>query len=122
MRNAGALKDRINAVAQAAEDRAFAEDIRVSHPHAVQEHDDDALTKMVTMTRQQAIALGITDPRLRARFVMIACALAPDFWRNPLFYHLLNAKTGSADLRFGDVCAVLRLSLEQAGHADMAWW
>lgn len=122
MKNGGALKARINAVAHAAEDEAFAEDIRIWHPQAVAHLDNDALNALVTLTRERAIAFGITDPRLRARFVMIACAVAPNFWRNPLFYHLLNAQTGTADTRFGDVCALLRLSLQQSGRPGWAWW
>jgi hypothetical protein len=122
MKNGGALKARINAVAQAAEDRAFADDIRAWHPDAVAHLDDESLAAKVTQARERAIAFGLADPRLRARFVMIACTLAPDFWRNPLFFHTLNGRTGTADMRFGDVCAALHVSSLRAGYPDLAWW
>jgi hypothetical protein len=118
MKNGGALKARINAVAQAAEDTAFAADIRAWHPDSIAHLDDESLAAKVTQARERAIAFGLADPRLRARFVMIACTLAPDFWRNPLFFHMLNGRTGTADMRFGDVCAALRVALGQSGHPD----
>lgn len=122
MQNGGALRARVNAVAQAAEDRAFAQDIRGWHPASVAHLDDTSLTAKVTQARCRAIALGIKDHRLRARFVMIACTLAPDFWRQPAIYSLLSGRTGTPDIRFGDVCAAIRVAMAAAGRQSEVWW
>jgi hypothetical protein len=122
MKNGGALRARINAVAQEAEDRAFVEDIRAWHPDAVAHLDDEELTAKVTLARERAISFGITDPRLRARFVMIGVVLAPEFWRQPQIYHLLVAPTGNADIRFGDACAAIRVAMIAAGRQAEIWW
>ncbi len=116
------LKARINAVAQAQEDRAFAVDIRQWHPAAVAHLDDDALADKVGVTRRIAISFGITDPRLRARFIMIGIALAPEFWRNMDIHRVLTVPTGTPDIRFGDVCAMFRTALTMAGRTDLIWW
>ncbi len=121
MRNGGDLKARINAVAQAEEDRAFADDIRQWHPVAVVHLDDMALAEKVGVTRRIAVSFGITDPRLRARFVMIGIALAPEFWRNMDIHRALTAPTGTPDIRFGDVCGMFKTALSIAGHKDRIW-
>jgi hypothetical protein len=116
------LKARINAVTQAQEDRAFADDIRQWKPQVVAHLDDDTLADKVGVTRRIALSFGITDPRLRARFIMIGIALAPEFWRNMDIHRVLTAPTGTPDIRFGDVCAMFRTALTMAGRPDLIWW
>jgi hypothetical protein len=116
------LKARIHVVAQAQEDRAFAEDIREWNPAAVEHLHDDALADIVGVTRRIALSFGITDPRLRARFVMIGIALAPEFWRNMDIHRVLTAPTGTPDIRFGDVCGMFKTALTVAGRPDLIWW
>jgi hypothetical protein len=116
------LKARINAVTQAQEDRAFADDIRQWKPLVVAHLDDDTLADKVGVTRRIALSFGITDPRLRARFIMIGIALAPEFWRNMDIHRVLTAPTGTPDIRFGDVCAMFRTALTMTGRPDLIWW
>jgi hypothetical protein len=116
------LKARINVVAQLQEDRAFADDIRQWHPAAVAHLGDDSLADKVGFARRIALSFGITDPRLRARFVMIGITLAPEFWRNMDIHRALTAPTGTPDIRFGDVCAMLKTALTMAGQHDRIWW
>jgi hypothetical protein len=122
VRNGGDLKARINAVAQAEEDRAFAADLRAWHPVTVAHLDDVALVEKVGDTRRRAVAFGIEDPRLRARYVMIGVVLAPEFWRQAYLHQILNSRTGSPDIRFGDVCAAIKVSLAAAGRQQEVWW
>jgi hypothetical protein len=116
------LKDAMNAAEYARHDRAFADSIRKWRGPDVAHLDDNALTEEVARQRRVAVSFGVVEPALRARFVMMAVALAPDFWRQDDLYHLLTARTGTPDIRFGDVCAVFRTAFGMTGRQDEIWW
>jgi hypothetical protein len=116
------LKAAMNDAEYRRHDRDFAVSIRTWRGRDLEHLDDDALTEEVARQRRIAVSFGISDPALRARFVMIAVALAPDFWRHEDVHHLLIAHTGTPDIRFGDVCAVFRAAFVMVGRQDEIWW
>ncbi|WP_227269318.1 hypothetical protein [Roseobacter weihaiensis] len=56
------------------------------------------------------------------RFIMLGVLRLPRFWLDPTIAGLLKAPTGTADTRFGDVCAMFKLSAERAGKPTGVWW
>lgn len=112
----------LNQSVQDRKDAEFAARIRTWRPDAVAEQDDAALTEQVGVYRRIAASFGVTDPALKARWVMIGAVLAPEFWKSEAIYPLLVAKTGTPDIRFGDVCAALKVSLGMVGRSSEVWW
>lgn len=53
---------------------------------------------------------------------MIDSLVLPDFWRVPLLAGLLRSPSGSADRRFGDVCAAIRCAALRKGAGAQIWW
>jgi len=111
-----------NELAARNDDRAFAHELRTYRPYLVAHLDDDALTEEVRRARHAARDLGVQDSKLRARFVMIHTLLTPEFWRHPEAEEILRAATGTADIRFGDLCALIRLASQEAGCVQEIWW
>jgi hypothetical protein len=107
---------------QARKDAEFAADIRAWRPHAVAHLSDDDLTEAVTEAREAAAGYGIADPQLRARFVMLGVAVAPGFWRYREIEAILLGHTGTPDIRFGDVCAMVAAGFRAAGRDAEIWW
>ena len=111
-----------NAAMHTDNDRAFANDLRAYRPDRVQHVSDDELALVVERSRELAIQMGIVSPRLRARFVMIDALLIPEFWKEHSLSRLLNSPSGSADIRFGDVCAAIKCSAFRSGFGQDIWW
>lgn len=66
--------------------------------------------------------LGLTDARMRARFIMIHVLIVPRFWTHPEAAQLLARPGGTPEVGFGDICATVKAALRQAGRVDEAWW
>ena len=117
-----AMMDTFNAAQYAKNDKAFAKDLRAYRPDRVQHISDEELTLVVERARELAIEMGIKSPQLRARFVMIDALLIPEFWKDHRLSRLLHGPSGSADVRFGDVCAAIKRSAFKAGFGRDIWW
>lgn len=76
----------------------------------------------VGIARRIAVSFEVTEPALRARWVMISFALMPEFWRDPGVYKMLTAKSGTGNIRFGDFCAFLKVMMRSAGREADIWW
>ena len=115
-------KEGLNAAQAARDDQAFARELRSFRPERVQGISDQDLAGLVTRARLKACDMGLMDPRLRARFVMIDILLVPQFWRDPKISRLLQSRSGPADARFGDVCAALKQACRGTGFEADIWW
>lgn len=116
------MKRAFNEQAYKNQDHQFALRLRAWRPTRFNAVEDADLTETVGYARRNAVSFGLKSPTLRARWVMIHSCLAPDFWRNAAIYETLTAKTGTADIRFGDVCACMKLMLTDAGRGSEVWW
>lgn len=56
------------------------------------------------------------------RFIMLGLLRLTRFWLDSTIAGLLNAPTGTPDTRFGEVCAMVKLSAERAGKPTWVWW
>jgi hypothetical protein len=114
--------DRIDAVARqtAAEDIAVS--YRCNHEDEVAHLDDASLLQAVTAAQARADALGLSQSHLYERFMMLDVFRAPGFWQDPVIAQALHATSGDANVRFGDVCGMLRLAALRAGRPELVWW
>lgn len=103
-------------------DRDLAARFRSVNGAEVAHLDDAALHLAIRNAREKAVEFGIADQKLRVRFIMLDVFRLPGFWQDPAIERLLRAKTGTADSRFGDVCAMIKQSAQRDGKANHVWW
>lgn len=84
--------------------------------------DDDQLVAAIAEARAAATAFGLTEAQLRMRFIMLAVMRLPRFWDDPTLRRLLTAPGATPEIRFGDVCALIKLGALREGAADKVWW
>lgn len=108
--------------AQEKANRDIAATFRADHGPEVEHLSDDELLAAVTEARETAVGLGIEAPHLRMRFIRLAVFRLPDFYRDETIWQMLTGTTGTPDTRFGDVCALIKMSAERAGKQDLVWW
>lgn len=114
--------EEFNRIAAREDDRLFAVRLRAYRPNLTNHLDNRALVDEVTTARASAVAIGLGNTGLRARFVMIHVLLTPYFWSESEAHAMLYAATGTPDIRFGDVCALIRLAAAEAGCSEEIWW
>ena len=102
--------------------REIAHHLRTEYTAEVAHLTDEALLHAVREARHAAFELGISSEALRLRFIMLGVISLPHFWLDPTVNALLRAPTGTADIRFGDVCALFKVSATDAGKAEQVWW
>jgi hypothetical protein len=111
---------------EAASRQTAAQDIaslyRDEYTEEVAHLDDAALLTAIEAAQDRAQALGLVSEDLQRRFLMLDVVRAPGCWRDPVIDRALRGTSGSADTRFGDVCAMLKVSAQRAGRPDMVWW
>ncbi|MEL7049156.1 MAG: hypothetical protein AAFO75_09395, partial [Pseudomonadota bacterium] len=83
---------------------------------------DEQLQTSIKEAREAAFSFGITDRGLRMRFIMLGVFRLPRFWQDPTIAKMLNAPTGTPDIRFGDVCAMFKMSADRADKPAGVWW
>lgn len=83
---------------------------------------DEQLHAAIHEAREAAFACGIQNQNLRMRFIMLGVYRLPRFWMDPTIAGILNASTGTPDIRFGDVCAMFRISADRADKPMGVWW
>ncbi|MFV0409975.1 MAG: hypothetical protein ACK5LJ_09875 [Paracoccus sp. (in: a-proteobacteria)] len=103
-------------------DRNIAAMFRERNTEEVAHLSDDQLYAAIREARKAAVASGILDKRLRMRFIMLGVLKLPGFWQDPTIARLLAAHTGTPDSRFGDVCAMFRISAERVDKQAGVWW
>lgn len=111
-----------SAHAQDKADRETAAAFREDNGPEVGHLTDDDLLAAIADARDAAAGLGIEEPHLRMRFVMLDVFRLPGFHRDPLIWQMLTAPTGTAETRFGDVCGLLKVGAGRAGKQNLAWW
>ncbi|MFV0332836.1 MAG: hypothetical protein ACK5JR_02020 [Tropicimonas sp.] len=111
-----------SARAQKEADREIATAFREDNGPEVEHLTDDELLIAIADARETAVNLGIAEPHLRMRFVMLDVFRLPGFHRDPLIWQMLTAPTGTADTRFGDVCGLFKVGAGRAGKQNQAWW
>lgn len=110
------------AIAEKKSDREIAAIFRERNASEVTHLDDEALLSAITSARATADKLGLTDARMRMRFIMLDTVRLPGFWRDPEIWQLLTAPSGSPEIRFGDVCTLIKLGATRAGASNYVWW
>ena len=70
---------------------------------------------------EKAVKLGIRDTKLRMRFIMLGVFRLPHFWQDPTVATMLTARTGTPDMRFGDVCSMFKRAAERADTPEQVW-
>jgi hypothetical protein len=113
---------RIDAVAARTAAEDIAQSYRDNHADEVAHLDDAALLAAVIAAQARADTLGLTRLDLYERFMMLDVFRAPGFWQDPVIAQALHATSGTADVRFGDVCGMLRLAALRAGRPELVWW
>lgn len=122
MRLSNDFRNRMRDEADLRADRDIAETFRGRNAAEVAHLDDEALLAAIRSARATASRFGIADARLRMRFIMLDVFRLPGFWRESVVQTLMNARTGTPDSRFGDVCALLRLGAARTGKSAYVWW
>lgn len=112
----------LSASAQRKADEDIAATFRERNAIEVAYLSDDVLMAAIKEARETAVNLGIATPSLRIRFIMLGVFRLPGFWKNAAVWQMLTANTGTPDMRFGDVCALLKLGAVREGKSDYAWW
>lgn len=111
---------RIRTIARDNDARVRARELRRDYPDDLA--DEDAVFEAVREADAAARDYGLDRRDLRERFVRLGIVTAPRFWADPTLHGLLRAGTGTPEMRFGDVCAMLRLAARRAGRGDEVWW
>ena len=114
--------DRIRDVAVEKNDKEIALMLRERNAGEVADLTDEQLQAAVKQAREAAVSFGIRDRRLRMRFIMLGVVRLPRFWLDPTIAGLLNAPTGTPEMRFGDICAMFKMSALRANRPDGVWW
>ena len=113
---------RMRAATVAANDHEIAAMFRKRNADEVAHLSDETLLQAIREAREAAMILGLERADLRMRFIMLGVFRLPRFWMDETIADLLNAPTGTPDIRFGDVCAMFKLSAERAGNPAGTWW
>ncbi|MFV0386267.1 hypothetical protein [Paracoccus sp. (in: a-proteobacteria)] len=116
------LNASLSALAQGEADQDIAATFRERNGFEVAHLDDDALLAAIREARETAVNLGIAMPRLRMRFIMLGVFRLPGFWKSAALWQMLTADTGTPDIRFGDVCALLKLGAGREEKENYVWW
>ncbi len=111
-----------SASAQKRADEDIAATFRERNAIEVAHLSDDDLMAAIKEARETAVGLGIAAPNLRMRFIMLGVFRLPGFWKNEAIWQILTARTGTPDMRFGDVCALLKLGAHREGKDNYVWW
>lgn len=111
-----------SASAQRKSDEDIAAAFRERNAAEVAHLSDDALLAAIREAREVAVHLGISTSILRMRFIMLGVFRLPGFWKNEVIWKALTANTGTPDMRFGDVCALLKLGAHREEKANYVWW
>jgi hypothetical protein len=122
MRLDAATWGRIDAVSRRTAAVEIATAYRRDHAAEVAHLDDAALLAAVEAAQDRIEALGLVTEPLQTRFMMLDVFRAPGFWQDPVIDRALRGTSGTPDTRFGDVCAMLKLSAQRAGRPDLVWW
>lgn len=116
------FKNRIRIEADLQADHDVALILRTRNTAEVAHLDDEALAAAIHDARAAADRFGISDSRLRMRLIMLGVARLPGFWRENVVETIMNARTGTPDIRFGDVCALLKMGAIREGKQYQVWW
>lgn len=111
-----------SAQAESKANKEIAAAFREHNGPEVEHLTDDELMLAIAEARETAVRLGIEEPHLRMRFIMLDVFRVPGFYRDPFIWQMLTANTGTPDARFGDVCGLLKAGAARAGKQDQAWW
>lgn len=110
------------AIAEKMSDREIAAIFRARNASEITHLDDEALLSAITSARATADKLGLSDARMRMRFIMLDTVRLPGFWRDSEIWQLLTANSGTPEMRFGDVCTLIKLGAKRAGALNYVWW
>lgn len=122
MRLTSDMREALRRSVQNRNDADIAEMFRERNTDEVSHLSDADLLTEIGTARQKAVELGIRDTKLRMRFIMLGVFRLPHFWQDPTITAMLTAKTGTPDMRFGDVCSMFKRAAERAGNPDQVWW
>ncbi|MDB6181076.1 hypothetical protein [Paracoccus fistulariae] len=111
-----------SASAQKEADADIAATFRERNAIEVAHLSDDELMAAIKEARGTAVSLGITASNLRMRFIMLGVFRLPGFWKEAEIWQMLTANTGTPDMRFGDVCALLKVGAGREAKANYVWW
>ncbi|MDP0925797.1 hypothetical protein Q0601_01300 [Paracoccus onubensis] len=103
-------------------DRDSAARFRFKNADEVAHLNDQELLAAIRAARETVVGFGISDLKLRFRFIMLDVFRLPGFWRDEAVQSLMHAETGTADTRFGDVCALIKMAAVRNGMSDRVWW
>ncbi|WP_227272193.1 hypothetical protein [Roseobacter weihaiensis] len=117
-----ALWGRMRASVVEKNDHDLAAVFRERNTEEVDHLSDEQLRAAIREAREAAFSFGITDTKLRMRFIMLGVLRLPRFWQDPTIANMLSAGTGTPDIRFGDVCAMFAMSAERADKQSGVWW
>ena len=114
--------DGMRQTVQAKNDADIATMFRERNEAEVSHLSDDELMAEIRTAREQAVEIGIKSPRLRMWFIMLGVLRLPRFWENPTIAATLSSKTGTADIRFGDVYTLFERAADRSGNNNYVWW
>lgn len=113
---------RIEAVSRQTAANDIAAYYRDHYTDEVAHLDDTTLLTTIAGAQDRVQALGLVSEELQTRFMMLDVFRAPGFWQDPLIDRAVRGTSGTPDTRFGDVCAMLKLSVARAGRPELLWW
>lgn len=116
------LLSGMNTAVRSRMQREFAQELMRDHPNELLFDTEDEIVAEIRSARQIATQLGITDPQLRVRFLMIHLMVYPYFWSDPVLESLLRQPTGSPENCFLDLCETVKVSYARGGYAHLIWW
>lgn len=114
--------NKMRDVVVAKNDKEIAALFRERNAAEVAHLSDEQLYEAIREAREAAFSFGIRDKQLRMRFIMLGVFRLPRFWLDPSISALLNGHTGTPDMRFGDVCAMVKLSADRIQKTESVWW
>jgi len=104
-----------------------AEDFYDRHPDECARYGKTArvLWKPLFEAVDEIYAVGLKDPQLRARFLMLSILKYPDVW--PAFckepgWQALRGNPAAADTRFRDICAIMKHYSDRGRGTLKTWW
>jgi len=104
-----------------------AEDFYDRHPDECARYGETArcLWKPLSEAVDEIYAVGLKDPQLRARFLMLSILKYPDVW--PAFcnepgWQAVRENPAVADTRFRDICAIMKHYSDRGRGTLKTWW
>ena len=104
-----------------------ADDFYTSYPVEAARYGEDAkaLRKPLVEAVNEIYEAGLTDPQLRARFLLLAIIRYPNMWPaicDEPGWQAIRADPANADNRFRDLCAVMKHYSARRQGAFETWW